>query len=301
MIRRDRAQGIMARLALVLLAVLALAIPARADLPQPLTPYVSDFAGVLDDAAEGRLTAALQALRTDPGAEVAISTVRRRADYGQWDGIEAFAKDLFNLWGIGAANRNDGILIVLAVDDREARIALGAGYPPVWDGRAQRVMDALMVPRFAEDDYAGGLEAGVAGLEDHLIRPFLAGQPYESLPELAAPDDPTDWAGLDMFAAFVALIMARMGWGARHRIGDILASRRPCPRCGAAGIVIETSMDRSPGKTTGGQRLIRRRCPACGWHDDRHEPVPAPRASTGRGSDGFGGGRSSGGGATGRW
>ena len=104
-----------------------------------------------------------------------------------------------------------------------------------------------------------------------------------------------------MFAAFVALILGRMAWGARHRIGDILASRRPCPRCGGTGIVIETSMERSPGKTTGGERLIRRRCPACGWHDDRHEPVPAQRAGTGSGSDGFGGGRSSGGGATGRW
>ena len=295
------ARGSIARLALVLLAVLFVALPAHADLPQPLSPYVSDFAGVLDDAAEGRLTAALQALRTDPGVEVAVATLHRRADYGRWDGIEAFAKDLFNLWGIGAANRNDGILIVLAIEDREARIALGAGYPPVWDGRAQRVMDVLMVPRFVQGDYAGGLEAGVSGLETNLIRPFLAGQPYESLPELAAPDDPTDWAGLGMFAAFVALIMARMGWSARHRIGDILASRRPCPRCGGTGIVIETSMESPPGETTGGERLIRRRCPACGWHDDRHEPVPAQRAGTGSGSDGFGGGRSSGGGATGRW
>ncbi|GGE27683.1 uncharacterized protein SAMN05421774_1144 [Gemmobacter megaterium] len=276
-----------------LLLVLALALPAAADLPAPLSPHVSDFAEVLDPEAEARLSATLQSLRSDPGTEVAVVTIRSRGEHGQWDGIESLAKALFNQWGIGDPARNDGILILVAVEDREARIALGAGYPPVWDGRALRVMDALMVPRFAEGDYAGALEAGLAGLDTHLIRPFRAGtqvQGTEGMPEVPGSGPPWD---LMLFGAFVAGVLGLSGWKSRHRIGDRIARRRPCPSCGRMGVVIESH--------SAANHLIRRRCPHCDWHHDRNEEPPARKDDAPGGAGGFGGGHSSGGGATGRW
>lgn len=283
--------------------LVALALPGAAqDLPAPLSAYVSDFADVLDADAEARLTERLIALRADPAVEVAVVTLRSRSDFPGFASIETLATALFNAWGIGDATTNDGVLMLLLVGDREARIELGAGYPPVWDNRAQRVMDVLMVPRFAEAAYAQGLEDGLTGLEDYILRPFKAGvavRGTEGMPE--APG--SGWGGdLGVFVAFVLAIFGWQGWRARHGLGDILARRRPCPRCGGRGVVVERQTVREPGEDTDGEALIERRCPSCGWHQDRHEAMPSlARQRADGGSGGFGGGRSSGGGATGRW
>lgn len=282
--------------------VLALALPGAAQqMPEPLSPYVSDFAGVLDDAAEARLTAHLQALRADPGVEVAVVTVARLADHGG-AALEPFATALFNAWGIGDAQANDGVLLLLAVDDRAARIELGAGYPPVWDNRALRVMDALMVPRFADGDYPAGLETGLQGLEDYILRPFKDGVAVTGTDDM--PEAPGSGLGGDLliFLAFVAGIFGWQGWRARHRIGDMAAVFRPCPTCGGRGVVVERETVLEPGEATPGTLRVIRRCPDCGWHRDRSETVPSLSSQRDTGSGGgFGGGRSSGGGASGRW
>jgi uncharacterized protein len=282
--------------------VLALALPGAAQqMPQPLSPFVSDFAGVLDDATEARLTVHLQALRADPGVEVAVVIVARLADHGG-AALEPFATALFNAWGIGDAQANDGVLLLLAVEDRAARIELGAGYPPVWDNRALRVMDALMVPRFAAGDTAGGLEAGLQGLEDYILRPFKAGAAVTGTNDM--PGVPGGGIGGDLliFLAFVAGIFGWQGWRSRNRIGDRMAVLRPCPTCGGRGVVVEHDTLQEPGETTPGVVRVTRRCPACGWHHDRSDPLPSLSAQKDSGSGGgFGGGRSSGGGASGRW
>lgn len=278
-----------------------LALPGAAqDLPAPLSPYVSDYAGVLDQAAEARLTARLRALRADPGVEVAVVTLARLP--GGADGLEAYATALFNAWGIGDVQANDGVLLLLAVEDRAARIELGAGYPPVWDNRAARVMAALMVPRFAAGDPAGGLEAGLQGLEEYVLRPFKAGATVQGTDDMPAAPGGGPGADFLIFAAFVAGIFGLQGWRARHRIGDRLAVRRPCPACGRPGVVVERVATLPPGETTPGAATVSRRCPSCGWHLDRSEPLPSRAAQRDGGdSGGFGGGRSSGGGASGRW
>lgn len=289
--------------AMIAPAALAQTPPAAASLPAPISNTVSDFANLLDNAATARLVAQLDALRMDLGVEVAVVTVQRRADYGKQPDIERFATDLFNAWGIGDATRNDGILVLLAVEDREARIALGAGYPPVWDGRAQRVMDAIMVPRFAAGDYPGGLEAGLEGLEEHLIRPFKAGQSFSGTEGM--PEPPRSGIGADLLA-FLAFVLAAFGyvvWKGRRTVGDILSVARPCPSCGGKGVEIVRETLEEAAETSTGTRLVQRRCPSCGWHADRHESIPSLAAArkSASSSSGFGGGRSSGGGASGRW
>lgn len=280
--------------------VLVLAGPALAEMPAPLTPHVSDFAGVLDDAAEARLTARLVALRAGPGVEVAVVTVARLADHGG-SGLEPFATALFNAWGIGDATRNDGVLVLLAVEDRAARIELGAGWPPVWDNRARRVMEVAMVPQFAAGAFAQGLEAGVQGLEEYLITPYRAGTPVQGTEGMpAAPGG----GGADFlaFLAFVALGFGWVFWRGRAGFGDGLARVRPCPACSRRGVVVERRSVAEAGETTPGMVTVSRRCPACDWHLDRSETVPSlSRQRSGSSGGGFGGGRSSGGGASGRW
>lgn len=261
-------------------------------LPAPQSLELSDYAGVLDTAAQREIHDRVRQIRADRGVQVTVVTIARRADYGDFPDIAAFAKDLFNAWGVGDARANDGVMMVLAVADRETRIALGRGYPPVWDGRALQVIERIMVPRFADGDYAGGLIQGLDGLDTYLIHPFIAGQ---SVDDTAPPPD-TDGPRLDLVFLFmtIAAVFGYHGWKRRGPIGDMIARRRPCPNCGRKGIVIDKVPDRH------GLRITRR-CPHCDWNHGREMSWAAIARAEQDSDDDFGGGSSSGGGASGRW
>ena len=84
--------------------------------------------------------------------------------------IETFARLLFDQWQVGIAklgdqNWNTGILVLVSVGDRKARIELGAGWGREKDQLCQQIMDERMVPRFKQGDFSGGITAGVEALE----------------------------------------------------------------------------------------------------------------------------------------
>ncbi|MFT4715531.1 MAG: hypothetical protein ACI861_002273 [Paracoccaceae bacterium] len=132
------------------------------EFPDRTNPYVNDFAGILDAPSEARITGMLKAVRQDRDIEMIVVTMMRRLDYGNSPSMETFATNLFNHWGIGDAERNDGILILVLVDDREMRIELGAGYPASFDDRVKRVIDHHFIPWFKQSDCPNGIEAGVS-------------------------------------------------------------------------------------------------------------------------------------------
>ncbi|MES2540718.1 MAG: TPM domain-containing protein, partial [Pseudomonadota bacterium] len=102
--------------------------------------------------------------------------------------MEDYGKELFNAWGVGEADRNDGIMLLLDTEAREARIALGAGYDPVYDGRAARVLSTAVLPPLRSGNFAEGIEAGVASARERLITPFLAGTPVTVTDGFETPD-----------------------------------------------------------------------------------------------------------------
>lgn len=280
----------------VLMLMLAVwAMPVAAQIPAPLSDTVSDYADALDPAAEARITAALRSGRAETGVHVAVAVIGSRGDYGPPGAIEDFGKAWFNAWGIGDATRNDGILILVAIRDREMRIALGAGYPVVYDGRAQRVIDTALLPDFRNDKYAEGIEAGVVAAYELLAKPFVAGQPVTVDEGFPSQSDPTLWLFLSFFAAISA-------WANRRLLGDWAVRLRACPACGKRGLHRHRETLTAPGETTRGEQAVHTTCRSCG--NDRVRLMPIPSRSESRksgGSSGFGGGRSSGGGASGRW
>lgn len=146
------------------------ALPVWAGYPQPTESWVNDFAGVLSSADEQRLRAPLERLRRGHGIEAVVVTVPSYRGYGTGDGsIESFATGLFNDWGVGHRGRDDGAVVVLAVEDREVRIEVGEGWGRTYDSRFEDIISEEMVPRFKNGDLAGGLEAGVEALEIVLV------------------------------------------------------------------------------------------------------------------------------------
>ncbi|MEM7270297.1 MAG: TPM domain-containing protein [Pseudomonadota bacterium] len=124
--------------------------------------YVNDFAGLISEDREDALRKTLRDLRSDDGVEFTVVTIERMSDYGHDGPIEPFATGLFNYWGVGNAERNDGVMLLVSRYDRHMRIELGAGYGRRYDAAMQDVVDNFIIPRFKQDDYQTGIEDGVA-------------------------------------------------------------------------------------------------------------------------------------------
>jgi uncharacterized protein len=134
---------------------------------------VNDYGTVLSDAEEAEIAVWLEVLAATKGVEFTVLTIDSMKEYG-WKGeIEPYATRLFNAWGVGNAQRNDGILMLVAVDDRQMRIELGAGYAKSWDAKMQRVIDAEILPDFRSGSYATGIRDGVA----HVIKDVTGAYP----------------------------------------------------------------------------------------------------------------------------
>lgn len=119
------------------------------------TRYVSNPSGVLSDAAVASLDRQLGEIWKSTSAEVVIVAIDRI------DGDmtpEEFATALFEKWGIGKADNDNGLLILVSRGDRAAQIRTGYGLEGVLpDIVAGRILRNDMFPRFREGDYDGGV------------------------------------------------------------------------------------------------------------------------------------------------
>jgi len=160
-----------------LLGLLAtLAVPAAArDVPF-LAGRVVDEADLLPAAEEQRLTATLAALEEQKGAQVVVLTV---PDLGG-DPIEDFAIRVAETWRLGRAGVDDGVLFLVARDERRMRLEVGYGLEgAIPDATAGRILDEQVAPRFREGDYASGIASGVDAI--------AAAVRGEALPEPPVP------------------------------------------------------------------------------------------------------------------
>lgn len=270
-----------------LASIVLLILPAASfaqNLPQPLTPFVSDFANVIDEETEARISNDLREFREQSGVEFAVVTINSTKDYGDPVEIEPFATGLFNTWGIGDATRNDGILMLVAVEDRAMRLELGSGYPPEEDDRAKRVIDHQIIPFFREARYGEGIEAGVL----ETIKRIQSGG-FEP-PSLIARI--SEFIPFILFGAFALILVFR------NKIASGVTRIRRCPNCGQRMLSRQSDTVTAATRDVEGQRMILTRCSNCDYRNERLRVIPRQRSS---GSSGFGGGSSSGGGASGRW
>lgn len=148
--------------AIVLLCTLQVAAAQSDALLERLTPggLVNDFAGVMgpeQDAVEGLL----RELEQKTGAQVSVVTLSS-LEGGE---IADFANRLFERWGIGQSDRDNGALLLAAIEDRRVQIEVGYGLEPIIpDARAGRILDEAVLPAFRQEQYGAGLAAGAAAL-----------------------------------------------------------------------------------------------------------------------------------------
>lgn len=150
---------VLAVVALLLACAGSLAF-AQAAIPE-LRTRITDTTGTLDAAAIARIEAPLVALESTKGAQIAVLMVSTT----QPETIEAYAVRAFEQFRLGRAGVDDGVLLVVAKDDRTTRIEVGYGLEgAIPDVTAHRVIQEYLLPRFREGDFAGGIAKASATL-----------------------------------------------------------------------------------------------------------------------------------------
>lgn len=277
----------------LILAFLLVPLAAFADgLPRPDADGIADLASLLSPAEEDQIRADIRDIRARTGVDLVVITLGRKADHGGGgQSLESYATRLFNTIGIGDADKDDGILLLVAKDDREMRIELGSGFSASYDSRAQGVIDGMILPQFREGQMAQGILKGVAGIRDRIALPFAEGR----------------WVGL---ADSWPLVLIGLGFAALLRwiirVGKrIYAAYVRCPSCGQPGLKRQHEVITSATRYSSGSGITHLTCTFCNHAEDRPYTIAmlsdSSSSSSGSGGGSGGGGSSSGGGASGRW
>ncbi len=250
---------IAAALLFVATMVVALSFP-------PLTGRIVDQANIISPAAEAALEPKLAALEQKSGIQIVVATVSSL----EGQEIEPYANALFRAWKLGQATKNNGVLLLVAPNERRVRIEVGYGLEgTLTDALSSVIITNAITPRFKAGDFSDGISRGV---DDIITVLTTDASEWEQRPELRldrAPESgPTNWFLVVAFVVFVAFCIISRGF--RRVVSQVLL-----------GLLLSSGGGRSRGYPGGGSR----------------------GGSWGGGGGGFsgGGGSSGGGGASGSW
>ena len=151
------------RILFLLLALLAAPVVSASAEPRfperpPEGQYVVDTIGLLSPADRAALNAVSNVLMMDERVPLLTVIVSSLVDYNAVSySIDGYARALFDHWGIGSQARNYGMLVLVARDDRRARIEFGAGFANRYNAEAEEIMQDMMLPAFKRGAYGAGL------------------------------------------------------------------------------------------------------------------------------------------------
>ncbi len=133
---------------------LGLFLSIRATEVPYLTGRVNDYAQILSQETCNSLSDLLKAHEEKTGNQIAVLTISSLSG----ENIEDYANTVFNEWGLGEKDKNNGILIVVVPNDRKMRIEVGYGLEgSLPDAKASSIIRNIMAPRFRENDYDAGI------------------------------------------------------------------------------------------------------------------------------------------------
>ena len=289
--------SIAGRVAALLLALLATATALGADTPiPPLDSPVVDTTGTLSTGTREALVQQALALESRKGSQLQVLIVPSTGD----ETIEQYAQRVFEAWKLGRKDVDDGVLLLVAKDDRTVRIQTGYGLEgAIPDITARRVIDEYLVPRFREGNFDGGVQDATGALVK-----LIDGEPLP--PPMSGTHGQDDDTGAVLAALFVFGVLAHrvlagiprmlrgvlfgtsaawVVWWISHSVGFALFA-------GVLGFLFGVANLRGGGRFSG----------SSGWGSTGGGGGWSSSSSGGGWSSGGGGGGSSGGGgASGSW
>ncbi len=208
----------------LLLALFFLAVPAFAQTFPPLTGRVVDAAKLLSPEQQAALTAKLEQLDKQSGRQMVVATVPSLEDQP----IEDYGYKLGRAWGIGDKKANDGLLLLIAPNERKVRIEVGYGLEGiVTDALSSVIIQRQILPHFRDGDMAGGIAAGADALIQLLQLP--PDQAQARAQKIVADDRKQQGGGVPVALIFWIVVLlfivgssiaSRFGGGRRYRGGS---------------------------------------------------------------------------------
>jgi uncharacterized protein len=163
--------------ALFLILLSVFAAPVSAQTFPPLTGRIVDNANLLSPEQEAALTTKLEALEKSTGRQLVVATMPDLQGYE----IEDYGYQVGRAWKIGQKGQNNGIILLVAPNQRKVRIEVGYGLEPyVTDALSSRIIQEQILPRFKAGDFPGGIEAGTDALLAQLRLPEDQAQARQS-------------------------------------------------------------------------------------------------------------------------
>ena len=166
MIRRRILQwGIVAGFIALLLGaagVSALSVPPAPPLDRPIV----DQTGTLSDEQQAALASQIAMSRKEKDYQIGILMVSSLEDRD----LEGYSLDVARTWGIGEKTKNNGVLLLIAKNDRRLRIEVGSGLEgDLTDAQSGRIIQQIITPKFKTGDYYGGISAGVTAIHEAVM------------------------------------------------------------------------------------------------------------------------------------
>ncbi len=291
--------------------------PDDVDFPA-YTGYINDYVGLLDSNSKDNLETLAARIERDTGSEIAVVIV----DSLQGITVEEYAVELFEEWGIGKKEEDNGILILICTEgepgERPLRIEVGYGLEGViTDLEAGNIINEIIVPNFSRGDFYTGLYNAIITIADQIymeegLEPLSSGggggvasvteNPVSSLTGFLS-GFPTTCMCCFPIPLIIIIIIVLVNF-----------FRRRCPSCRKFSLKIKSTILKAATYTAAGKKLVERVCSNCGYSDKKEVTIPRKSRtsywaggssgggiSSGGGFGGFGGGSSGGGGASGGW
>ena len=219
--------------ACVLLAALVLFMaPAFAAPSYPeLTGRVTDEAGLLNADDRAAIEAASETLEKTSTDQLAVVIVKSLQGYP----IEDYGIGLARKWGIGQKGKDNGILLIVAPNDRKVRIEVGRRLEPfMTDTMSALIIQNSILPKFRRGDYAGGIRDAVRDIKDVVL-----GDADEvkrrSMGPRTPEDDPTLLIHILLWVAIIAFVI----WMNNRQLQKMQqANQNGSRRRGRGGVVI---------------------------------------------------------------
>lgn len=187
--------------------------------PYPIRPkgYVTDIAHIITPTDKNNLELMAKELEEKTTAQIAIVTIKTTSP----DDIEMYAVNLFEKWGIGQKDKDNGVLLLVAVEDRRLRIETGYGLEGALpDVVCNRIIQEVIIPEFKAGRYSQGIFRGASAIIYLVAKEYgveIADRNISQLPPLPAKRSPLSVL-LEFIFTFVILLlfismrMGLLGW-----------------------------------------------------------------------------------------
>lgn len=284
--------------------------------------FLNDYTDTLTEEWKTKTLQIIGSVEKETTCEIAVAVIDKLNGIS----IEEYAVGLFNKWGVGKKDKDNGVLLLVAMDDHELRIEVGYGLEgTITDIEAKEIIDDVIVPRFKENDYDSGIYNGVVEIANKIYQEqgkaaVAYADTVKSIPEKGFTDSkafPIIIALLPWFifgGIFIALFLT-------YYIRTYIRTHK-CPKCHKIGLSIKRTILVRPTYESPGRAEIERKCRHCGFYEKKTSTISklsrfsgsgtgssssssfsssSSHSSSSSSSSSFGGGSSGGGGASGKW